>query len=145
MNPNAALKQYGQVSAHGGVMDASPHRLIQMLMEGAITRVLSARGHMERGKTADKGSQISMAISIIDGLRLSLDRERGGEIATNLEGLYEYMGRRLLEANLNNDLVILDEVLGILREIKGAWDQIDAAEAAAPPVTAEPSPVASGN
>jgi flagellar protein FliS len=78
-------------------------------------------GHMERRGLAEKGKNIGLAIAIIEGLRGSLDHERGGEIALNLDRLYDYMGRRLFEANLNNNTEYLDEVRSLLNEIRGAW------------------------
>lgn len=116
--------QYKQVGAHTSVDSATPHRLIQMLLEGALEKINLAKGYMQRGDIALKGTHISWAISIIDGLRMSLDQEAGGEIAANLDALYDYMGRRLVEANLKNDPAILAEVSGLLLEIKSAWDAI---------------------
>ncbi|GAB4303244.1 MAG: flagellar export chaperone FliS [Thiohalomonadaceae bacterium] len=107
-----------------GVEAATPHRLVQMLMEGALEKMAAARGHMQRGNVAEKGAHISWAISIIEGMRASLDMEAGGEIARNLNDLYGYMGHRLLEANLRNDAKALDEVIALLREIKSGWDAI---------------------
>ena len=120
----SALNQYAKVKNGTGVEDATPHRLIQMLMEGALEKIHLAKGFMERNEIAEKGSHISWAISIIDGLRVSLNKDAGGEIAENLDNLYDYMERRLVEANIQNDTAILDEVTGLLMEIKGAWDAI---------------------
>ena len=122
-----AIQQYGSVAAHTGVETATPHRLIQMLMEGALEKMAMAKGHMLQGNIADKGANISWAISIIEGMRSSLDMEAGGDIASNLNDLYDYMERRLVEANMRNDVKILDEVIGLLREIKAGWDAIPAA------------------
>lgn len=121
---SSALQQYGQVSAQSGVAYATPHRLIHMLFDGALDKLALARGHMQRGEVALKGSHIGWAISIIDGLRMSLDKEAGGEIAQNLDALYDYMQRRLLQANLKNDAEILGEVSSLLRTLKDAWGQI---------------------
>ena len=74
-----------------------------------------------RGEIAAKGSQIGKAISIVDGLRMSLNPEAGA-ISQNLEDLYDYIARRLLEANLTNNADILDETAALLHEIKSAWD-----------------------
>ncbi len=122
--PQAALQQYSQVGAQTGVAYASPHRLIQMLLDGALDKIALARGHMLRGDIAQKGSHISWAISIIEGLRASLDRQAGGDVAQNLGVLYDYMETRLLEANLKNDPEMLNEVCGLLHQIKDAWDAI---------------------
>lgn len=103
---------------------ASPHQLVKMLIDGAVERVIQARGAMERGMTARKGERIGKAISIVDSLRASLDMDRGGDIAGNLASLYDYIGRRLLHANLKNDADALEEVLRLLREIQSGWDGI---------------------
>ena len=83
-----------------------------------------AKGHMQRKEIRQKGEFIGKAISIIDGLQAGLDRESGGAIAGNLDGLYEYMQRQLLKANLENNQIILDEIFGLLAHIKEAWDAI---------------------
>jgi flagellar protein FliS len=124
MNAMAALKQYQAVNTHVQAVDASPHRLIQMLMEGGLTRIAQARGAMERQQTAMKGELIGKAIGIIGGLRNGLDLQQGGELAANLDSLYQYMVSRLLEANVKNDAAPLDEVAGLLRNVKSGWDAI---------------------
>jgi flagellar protein FliS len=116
--------KYNKMALHTGVDASSPHRLVQMLFEGALEKIAVAKGQMERKDTGAKGQHISWAISIIEGLRASLDMEAGGEIARNLNDLYDYMKRRLVEANLSNDMAVLDEVSSLLREIKDAWDAI---------------------
>jgi flagellar protein FliS len=120
----SALSQYGKVAAESEVSYATPHRLVQMLMEGALDKVSTAKGQVERGDMEGKSKQISWAISIINGLRSSLDMEAGGEIAVNLEDLYSYMTRRLIDANVENNAEALDEVSGLMLEIKGAWDSM---------------------
>lgn len=124
MNAMAALKQYQSVNTQAQAVDASPHRLIQMLMEGGLTRLAQARGAIERGQLAQKGELIGKAIAIIGGLRDGLNFEQGGEIAANLDALYEYMVSRLLEANLKSDVALVDEVSGLLRNVKTGWDGI---------------------
>ena len=119
-----AINQYQAVSVKSGVEGASPHQLIQMLMAGALDKVSLAKGHMERKNIAAKGEHISWAMSIIAGLQASLDLDKGGELALNLDALYDYMIRRLTEANIHNDTAILDEVSGLMREIKSGWDAI---------------------
>jgi len=127
VKPRGGIGEYNQVGVSSGVEQASPHRLIQMLMDGAIEKVAMAKGFMERGEVALKGSHISWAISIIEGLRASLDKNAGGEIADNLDDLYDYMIRRLARSNAENNADLLDEVLSLLRSIKGSWDEIPAA------------------
>lgn len=121
---HAGLQQYRQVNTQARVESASPHRLIQMLMQGALDRIATARGAMERGEIAAKGEQISWAISIVGGLRSSLDLDAGGDLAGNLHDLYDYMERQLLQANIRNEVALLDEVSGLIREIKSAWDAV---------------------
>ena len=119
-----AMKQYQQVSIEAQVSDANPHRLIQLLMQGGLERLVQARGAMEREQIPEKGILIGKAIGIIGGLREALDSERGGELAGNLDRLYEYMIARLVEANTSNDTSLLDEVSALLLEVKSGWDGI---------------------
>lgn len=118
------LHQYRQAGHMAEAAVANPHRLIQMLFEGALERIAVARGAMEQGNIRVKGEKVSQAIAIIDGLRASLDHGKGADLAEKLEALYEYMNRRLLEGNARNDLDALDEVSRLLREIKSGWDAI---------------------
>jgi flagellar protein FliS len=123
-NSRNGIEQYQKTGVQGSIETATPHRLIQMLMEGALSKVASARGFMARGDIAKKGEHISWAMSIIDGLRLSLDKSVGGDIAQNLDDLYDYINRRLLQANLHNKPEYLDEITALLTEIKSGWDAI---------------------
>lgn len=119
-----AMKQYQTVSVHAQVSEADPHRLIQMLLEGGLQRLAQAKGALEYGNIPLKGELIGKAMGIIGGLRESVDREKGGEIAANLDNLYAFMQQRLTQANLQNDPAMLDEVASLLREIKQGWDGI---------------------
>jgi flagellar protein FliS len=125
---NAAT--YQSVAVHGGVGAADPHQLIVMLLDGALTRISQARGAMEHGATAEKSQHLNRAIAIVDELRQSLDLSRG-EIAANLESLYDYMGRQLLLAHVGNRTELLDTVTSLLKEIRGAWILIPAEARAA--------------
>lgn len=124
--PNAqnALGQYSKMAVHAGVESASPHRLILMLMDGALEKISRAKGFMQRNEIRAKGQQIGWAISILEGLKASLNKADGGEIANNLEDLYIYMERRLIDANRDNDMRILDEVIALLRQLKEGWEAI---------------------
>ena len=115
------LAAYQSAAAHGGVAASDQHRLIVMLMDGAIERIVTARGCMQRNETAEKARLINRAVSIIGELRNSLDVRNGGQIAANLAELYEYMCRRLLRATTENRVEMLDEVSTLLQEIRGAW------------------------
>lgn len=124
MHTSAAVNQYKKMGATVAVDTADPHQLIQMLLEGAVERINMAKYHIQNNDAPKKGEQISKAISILDGLKVSLDMEKGGEIAANLESLYDYMQRQLLMANLENKTQNLDEVLSLLNEIRAGWAQI---------------------
>ncbi|MHB8346872.1 MAG: flagellar export chaperone FliS [Acidiferrobacterales bacterium] len=123
-NPYNAMRQYGESGDMAEVSYASPHRLIQMLLDGALDRLAVAKGHMLRGEVADKGNRIRGALMLVGGLRSSLNKEAGGDIARNLDLLYDYIERRLLLANAKNDPEVLSEVSSLLTEIKTAWDAI---------------------
>ncbi len=123
---------YQSTGAYGALY-ADSHSLITQMFDGAMTRIAQARGAIERKDVAAKGELISHAINIIGSLEACLDYDKGGEIAKNLGQLYEYMILTLTQANIHNDRARLDEVIGLLLEIKSAWTQIaekKAAEAA---------------
>ncbi|MHC8335105.1 flagellar export chaperone FliS [Pseudomonas sp. LB3P25] len=126
MNPMLALRQYQKVGAQAQVSEASPHRLVQMLMEGGLDRIAQAKGAMERKDIPGKGVLISKAIGIIGGLREGLDLENKADEVGRLDNLYVYMMKRLAEANIKTDPTILDEVAGLLRTVKEGWDAITA-------------------
>lgn len=123
-NPQEALKQYRQLGLEAEVNNASPHRLIQLLFDGALARLITAQGAMERANLALKGEEIGKAISIIGGLRASLDMDAPGELSANLDQLYEYMEVRLLQASVGNDAAMLAEVIELLKTLKSGWDGI---------------------
>lgn len=124
MQNSAAMNQYKKVGTHVAVDVADPHSLIQMLMDGVLERINSAKYHMVQNNTAQKGEDISKAITIIDGLITSLDLEKGGEIASNLLSLYDYMQRKLVEGNIKNSTTELNEVALLMNEIKAGWGGI---------------------
>ena len=121
MQSQHATNQYNSVGVQSGLESASPHTLIQMLLDGALGRLALAKGFMERSSHEEKGRAIGSAISIIGGLQSSLDLEKGGEIAENLNALYTYMTERLFSAGSNNDIKIVDEVSGLLEEVRESW------------------------
>lgn len=124
-NMNNPAHTYASVQLESRVMDASPHRLIQMLFEGALERIAQAKGAMQQRQIERKGLLINKAIGIVGGLQGSLIEAGDGELTANLDNLYDYMIRRLSQANLKNDIGLLDEVSALLLEIKEAWDQIE--------------------
>jgi flagellar protein FliS len=124
MNVSLAMSQYKEVHVQSSVMDATPHRLIQMLMEGALEKIALAKGNILRKETAKKGENIGKAITIVGGLQASLNTDVGGDLAESLSNLYDYMSRRLIIANIQSDEAILDEVADLILEIKAGWDAI---------------------
>lgn len=125
MNTRTAIGAYQKVGVESSVSSADPHRLISMLFQGALLAIANAKNGILRNDIPAKGTAITKAIAIIgEGLHASLDKKAGGELALNLASLYEYMVQRLVIANSKNDTAILDEVSGLLNEIKGAWDSI---------------------
>ena len=124
MNATTAAELYKTTRTSTAVEDASPHKLITMVLDGALERVAISMGAMERKEPALTGESISKAIGIVDNLRVAIDHDAGGEIAGNLHDLYDYITRRLLEANIMSDVSMLEEVSALLTEIKLAWDQV---------------------
>lgn len=124
MNPMLALRQYQKISAQAQTSEASPHRLVQMLMEGGLDRVAQAKGALERRDIAGKGIAIGKAIGIVGGLREGLDRDNMTPELERLDSLYVYIGRRLSDANLKNDIAALDEVSDLLTTVKEGWDAV---------------------
>ncbi|BCD98064.1 flagellar export chaperone FliS [Marinagarivorans cellulosilyticus] len=124
MNSQSAIKSYAKVQYRSDVEIASPHRLIDMLYQGAIDRVVQAKGAMQYGNAELKGKKINSAVSIIGGLRESLNTHDGGELAHNLDNLYIYIQRALSNAHLKNDEKLLDEVVTLLSDLQSTWKQI---------------------
>ncbi len=118
---NSKVAAYQSVSVHGGVAGADPHRLVLMLMDGALERMAIARGYIERGQIARKAQALHQCVNIVNELRGSLNLSQGGALAQNLGDLYDYMLRQLLRANVESDLSCVKEVASLMGEIRGAW------------------------
>jgi len=123
MYKNSA-KEYNKVSLETEVMEADPHKLIQMLLDGALTRLAAAKTYIEAKNYALKNERLGKAIDIICALQESLDHEKGGEVSANLEALYDYITRRIFEANAHNDINVINEVMALLVEVKSGWEGI---------------------
>lgn len=122
---------YSSVGVETGVSTADPHKLILMLFEGALLQIGTAAIALENKDVPGKGMAISKAIEIIlNGLKVSLDYEAGGELAQRLGALYDYMTQRLLYANLHNSRPAMDEVTQLLTDLKSAWEAIGSSEQA---------------
>lgn len=117
-------RQYQSIGVQTSIMDADPHRLIQLLFDGAMQNMSAARGFIERNDIENRNARINKAIEIVGGMRSFLDKEKGGEVAVNLERLYEYIEYRLFLANMQNSGEFVDECIGLLKQVKTAWDEI---------------------
>ncbi len=121
-----AINAYGSSSLEHQVEAANPHQLVVMLFDGAIKSINIAKFHMQNGNIAEKGMALTKAIAIVEeGLRLSLDKSVGGDLAENLDALYEYSAYQLLQANIKNDEQILDQVLVLMNDLRSSWLSID--------------------
>jgi flagellar protein FliS len=143
---NTKLAAYQSVSVHGGVANADPHAMVQMLMDAAAERMAIARGCIERGERGRQASLLHSCVMIVGELRGSLNISEGGPLAQNLSDLYEYMIRQLMLANAKSDASCVMEVSRLLDEIRNAWIAIGpevrkAAHVAAPaPLNAAAGP-----
>lgn len=118
------LNEYQQIGVQSKVNSSNPHSLVSMLLDGLLEKLTRASGALQRGDLPSKGAALSSGIRIIDGLRASLDYQRGGDIAANLGAMYDYMERRLVAANAQSDARIVAEVVSLVNEIKDGWDSI---------------------
>lgn len=124
-SPHHPSKAYAKVGIETGVEAANPHQLIVMLFEGALVVTNQALTEMRAGRIEAKGQTISKAIMIIEsGLRASLNKDVGGDIALNLDALYQYMSNCLFMANLHNDVAKIEEVRKLLQDLKSAWENM---------------------
>ena len=124
MRANRAIQSYGDVRVTTGVTSANNVQLIQMLFDGLLESLVSTRGHILHNNIQEKGKAIARASRIVLGLQGSLDFEKGQDIANNLNELYGYVTRRLFHINSKNDLEALDEVYGLMKEIRDAWESV---------------------
>ena len=118
------LNEYQSTALKARVEEASPHELINLLFEGACSNISKAQSFVQRKQIKEKGEHIGKAISIIEGLKTSLNPDLGGEIAINLKQLYEHIQTNLLQANLKNDEQLLAHSNVLLSEIHQAWQEI---------------------
>jgi flagellar protein FliS len=93
------------------------------LFEGALGRLAAAQGAIERGDNAAKGELLGKAISIVGGLRSSLDMD-AGELSERLDQLYEYINLLLLDASRHNNVEKVNEAIQLLKTVKSGWDEI---------------------
>jgi flagellar secretion chaperone FliS len=118
---NSKLAAYQSVSVHGGVANADPHAMVQMLMDAAAERLAAARGCIERNERARQASLLHSCVMIVGELRGSLNISEGGPLAQNLSDLYDYMIRQLVMANAKSDVGLVTEISRLLEEVRSAW------------------------
>ena len=119
-----AIAAYGDVKVTTGVSSANGVQLIQMLFDGLLESLAATKGHIQNGAIVEKGKSIARASRIVIGLQGALDFERGGDLANNLNELYGYVTRRVLHVNARNDLDALEEIFGLMNEIRSAWEGV---------------------
>ncbi|PIT72012.1 flagellar export chaperone FliS [Limnohabitans sp. B9-3] len=119
-----AIQSYGNVKVTTGVATANNVQLIQMLFDGLLESLSTARGHIQHNNIAEKSKAVARASRIVIGLQGALDFEKGGDLASNLNELYSYVTRRLFHVNAHNDIAVLDEIHGLMREIRDAWEGV---------------------
>lgn len=118
------LAAYRSVSAHGAVAEGDPHALVLTLFDAVLGRLTAARTCIEKAEVTRKAGLLHSSVVLLGELRGSLDVQKGGQLAQNLSELYEYMMRRVIHANANDDATAVTEVLGLLGEIRTAWAAI---------------------
>ena len=116
---------YKAVEVATGIATANSVQLTQMLFDGLLESLNVAKGHLRHGSMEQKARALSRAGRILGGLQEGLDFHRGGELAKNLNELYLYVSRRLVHVNAYNDVGALDEIFGLMSEIRGAWKTLD--------------------
>jgi flagellar protein FliS len=120
-----STRAYRQVGIETGVAGASAHQLVQMLLDGLSDVIAQAKGALAVGDIEAKCRTITRAVRIVDeGLKASLDFERGSGLAQDLSDLYGYITLRLTQANLRNDAAALDECLRLIQPLREAWRSI---------------------
>jgi flagellar protein FliS len=123
MKPGAHV--YANVAMETGVGVAAPHQLVVMLFDGANLALQLALKEMKAGRISDKCRAIAKAVTIInEGLRASLDKQAGGEIARNLDDLYAYISTQIMLANIHNDDAKLEQAQRLLADLSDAWRAI---------------------
>lgn len=124
---NAGIKaftEYQQTNAATAVMDASPHQLTQLLLKAAMDKLSVAVGAVERNDIQLRVASIARAIDIVMELKSTLDVEKGGDVAAELDRLYQFVLDQLLDANLQSDPSKLQAAREIIGTIHEAWVQI---------------------
>ena len=118
------INAYKKGNLKQDIAHADPHKITLMLMQGALDRMAYAKGSIERKDYEGKADHLSRVTAILINLRDTLDMELKNDITENLYALYDFMIQRITDANIQNDLQIMDEVISLMLPIKTAWSQI---------------------
>lgn len=124
MKPRDLTAAYRQTAVETRVHEADPHKLVELMLEGAIQRLRTAEACVASGDISRKAKAASEAGAIVDSLSGCLDFEQGGDIAQRLEALYDYASRKIATANMSNDAEGFGEVATLLSDVFSAWKQI---------------------
>lgn len=122
------IRAYKSVGVKDDLAVADPHRIIQLLMQGALENMAKAKGFIERKDYSGKATTLSKAMAIINSLQSCIDMKVGGEISDNLFSLYGFMHDHLIVASREMDTNKVQDVMDLLLTIKSAWDQISVAD-----------------
>lgn len=121
---NKGLKAYNSVGVNHQAATADPHRVIQMLLQGALDKMAYTKGAIERKDYAEKAKNITKSVAIVSALQAALDMKVNAEVTENLYDLYSFVIEHLTQASVDNDVQKLDESIYIIRQIKEGWDAI---------------------
>ncbi len=118
------LDQYRNTGIESAVLSATPHKRVALLYEAAIRHVRLARMAVEKRDIENKSLNTGKAMDIVSGLRSVLDHEKGGELAAQLDALYEFVLRYLLEGSKDNDTAKYDVVIEVLETLQDGWNNM---------------------
>lgn len=121
---NKFAQQYANNFVETAVSEATPHKLVEMLYEGANKNLNLSKFFMQNKNYEKKSEHTNKALAIISALREGVNLEQGKEVGENLYGLYDYCYRKTLEASAKNDPELVDEVLDILKGLAEAWQEM---------------------
>ena len=118
------MQKWNDAYIENMVKTASPAKLVELLYMKAVDVLKEAEEFIEKKEYTSANEKIKRAQDIVLELNLSLDVERGGQIAQNLRALYNYMFQRLLDANVKKDVEMVREVRGMLEELLETWREV---------------------
>jgi flagellar protein FliS len=124
MSTSVTLSPSTETIAFTNPETITPYQVITLLLDGALERIDQAINHVSDGDADEASILVQKAIGIVGGLRESLNLSEGGEIADNLDALYEYIMQRLETINDDKPLIVLEEVKNLLQEVYSGWDGI---------------------